>query len=531
MDFLSHMSDLELLLALLVIMLGLVVLARRIGLADPIVLVTAGLALALLPIWPEIDLEPELVFTVFLPPILFSAAYSTSWRDFRRQFGSISFLAIGLVLVTMVAVAIVAHAVIPGLSWATAFVLGAIVSPPDAVATVAIVQRLGVPRRVVTVLEGESLVNDATALVSYRFAVAAVVTGAFSLGEAGFHFVFDVAGGLLVGYIVGRLAIWAVPYLATQAGVLLTFVASFSSYLLGETIGASGVLATVVTGLVFGRSLPAVGNAQLRVQSHAIWDQVVFVINGLVFMLIGLELQQVLANIEHHSYEGLLWYAIAVSLCAILIRVVWVMGATVILQWVNRNLRPIRVVPSTTNAVIIAWAGLRGVVTLATALALPLVTASGAPFDDRDLIIFLAFAVILVTLLGQGLTLGPLVKRLAVASDTSLADEEALARREAWLAALDRLERLAGEAWVPANLAASMRAQFEGDLHQSAPARSDWPRSNRPAQQEAQRRLSQEVLSAQREAVIRLRDSGQISDEVVHHIFHELDLAELHPAP
>lgn len=526
------MTDLELVLSLLAIMLILVVLARRINLADPIVLLLAGLGLAILPIWPEVELDPDIVFTVFLPPILFAAAASTSWRDFRRQFAPISFLAIGLVLATMVCIAAVAHTIIPGLNWASAFVLGAIVSPPDAVATVAIVQRIGVPRRIVTVLEGESLVNDATALVSYRFAVVAAVTGVFSFWEAGLNFVYDVAGGLLAGFVIGRLVIWALPYLGEQGGIVASFVAAFGSYLVGESIESSGVLAAVTAGLIYGRYLPVVGNAQFRLQTRAVWDQVVFIINGLVFMLIGLELQPVIEGIVDYSPGQLAWYAVAICLTAILIRIVWVFSASYLLRVMDGRVRRSRSAPTMATSAVVAWAGLRGVVTLAAALALPRVTATGAPFDDRNLIIFLAFSVIVATLLGQGLTLGPLVRRLNLVHDDTAEQEEVRARREANLAALQELDRLRAEAWTPAGLALALQAQYQRRLDR-LPSVSPTPdqdgHPNPSDQFEAQRRLMHTVYNAEREAIIRLRDAGEISDEVLQTITHEIDLAETRP--
>lgn len=526
------MTDLELVLALLAIMLILVVLARRINLADPIVLLLAGLGLAALPIWPEIELDPNLVFTVFLPPILFAAAASTSWRDFRRQFAPISFLAIGLVLATMVCIAVVAQTIIPGLGWAPAFVLGAIVSPPDAVATVAIVQRIGVPRRIVTVLEGESLVNDATALVSYRFAVAAAVTGAFSFWEAGLNFVYDVAGGLIVGYVIGRLVIWALPYLGDDGGIVASFVAAFGSYLVGESIESSGVLAAVTAGLIYGRALPVVGSAQFRLQSRAVWDQVVFIINGLVFMLIGLELQPVVEGIVDYSAGQLVWYAVAICLTAIIIRIIWVFGAGFLLHILGGRIRMSRSAPTLETSAVVAWAGLRGVVTLAAALALPRETVTGAPFTDRNLIIFLAFSVIVATLLGQGLTLAPLVRRLNLVHDNTVEREEELARREANLAALQELDRLRTEAWAPPGLATALQAQYQRRLDHlptAKPKRHQDGRGDDADRFEAQRRLLRAVYNAEREAVIRLRDAGEISDEVLQAVTREIDLAETRP--
>jgi CPA1 family monovalent cation:H+ antiporter len=321
------------------------------------------------------------------------------------------------------------------------------------------------------------------------------------------------------------------PYLGEQGAIVASFVAAFGSYLVGESIEASGVLAAVTAGLIYGRYLPTVGTAQFRLQTRTVWDQVVFIINGLVFMLIGLELQPVVEGIVGYSAWQLVWYAVAVCLAAILIRIVWVFGAGYVLRFLEGRVKLGRAAPSNATSAVVAWAGLRGVVTLAAALALPRLTISGEPFDDRNLIIFLAFAVIVATLLLQGLTLAPLVRRLNLVHDDTVEHEEVLARREANLAALQEIERLKAEPWAPKGLASTLQSQYQRRLDRLPIVKTGHQRHfpDKSDRLEAQRRLMRAVLNAEREAIVRLRDAGEISDEVLQTVSREIDLAETRP--
>ena len=518
------MHELELILGLLAAVGVLATLARRLGVPYPILLVLGGLALGLVPGLPHVELAPEAVFLLFLPPILFSAAYFTSWRDFRANLRPISLLAVGLVLTTTVAVAVAAHAVIPGLSWPVAFVLGAIVSPPDAVATTAIVQRLGVPRRIVTVVEGESLVNDATALVAYRFAVAAVVTGSFSLWEAGLRFLLVAVGGVAIGLTVGRALTWLLPRLnEPSVEITATLLAPVAAYLPAEELGVSGVLATVVAGLVLGRRAPALLAPASRLQGVAVWEMVVFLINGLVFILIGLQLPTILDELAERPAADLAWYAVVVSLVTILVRIAWVFPATYLPRLLIPGLAERDPAPPWQYPAVLGWAGLRGVVTLAAALALPLETAAGDPFPGRDLILFLAFCVILATLVGQGITLPLVIRWLGVDDDGASDHEEALARRAAAVAAIARIDQLIGEDWVPIATATALRARYEHRL-EHVPESLDGAAGDRD-HLVAHDRLRHEVLAAERRAVLGLRDRGRIGDAALHRVEHDLDLA------
>ncbi len=518
------MHELELILVLLAAVVALATLANRVGVPYPILLVAGGLALALIPGLPEVHLEPDAVFLLFLPPILFAAAYFTDWRAFKANRRPISLLAVGSVLATTCGVAVVAHSVVDGMTWPVAFVLGAIVSPPDAVATVAIVQRLGIPRRIVTILEGESLVNDATALVTYRFAVAAVVTGSFSLVEASWRFVYMAVGGAAYGVLVGIVLIKILPRLLTDTpiGITATLLAPAAAYIPAEELGLSGVLATVAAGLVLGRKAPVIFPPEGRTQGVATWSTVIFVINGLIFILIGLQLPTVLDGLDAWSTTELVWYGLAVSAATILLRFLWVFPATYLPRILVPKINETDPRPPWQAPAVIGYAGLRGVVTLAGALALPLEVDGGGPFPQRALVIYLSFCVILATLVGQGLTLAPFVRWLGIADEHLSEQEELLARRETTIAALNRLTELRTEPWVPALTAKLLNAELEHRLeHYPESLSADDTDGDHL---EAHERLRRELLEVQHTTVLHLRNEGRISDEVLHRVQYDLDL-------
>jgi CPA1 family monovalent cation:H+ antiporter len=519
------MHGLELAFTLLTTITVLAALAERTAIPYPIFLVLGGLALSLVPGVPMLELDPETIILLFLPPVLFAAAYQTSWRDFRANLRPISLLAVGCVFFTILTVAAVAHAVIPGLPWPAAFTLGAIVSPPDAVAATAIFRRLEVPRRLVTILEGESLVNDASALVAYRFAVAAAVAGGFSVWSAAGSFVVITLGGIAVGLAAGWLANRAIPAAGAPAVVIMaSLLAPGMIYLVAEQLGVSGVLATVVAGLIHGRSGPLIFEPTTRLRGATVWDFLVFTINGLVFILIGLQLRHVIAALGTWATPELVAAVLAIVGTVVIVRIVWVYPAT----YLPRLIPSVRVkdpAPPWTIPAIESWAGLRGVVSLAAALALPYQTAAGEPFPQRDLIVFLTFAVIMATLLGQGLTLPLLIRRLGVVGDDGTDQEETLARRKAAEAALHRLDTLEREPWVPKGLTDKLRIRYEHML-------KHLPESLDPADRDdeliaAYEQVRQEILQAQREAIIQLRDDGVIGDDTLRRVMRDLDLEEL----
>jgi Na+/H+ antiporter len=523
----ASLHNLQLVVVLLVAVLILTTLARNLLLPYPILLVLGGLVLSALPQMPVVRLDPDLVFLVFLPPILWSAAYFTSLRDFRANLRTITFLAVGLVIATTAAVAAAARWIIPGIGWPEALALGAIVSPPDAVAATAIGRRLNIPRRVVVILEGESLVNDATALVLYRGAVAAVVTGAFSFADGLKIFLLASVGGVLVGLAVAELARRALALTEDSfTEVLVTLLAPYISWILAERLHVSAVLACVAGGLYLRQHLSEAVAPVTRLQARAVWDVFVFLLNGVLFILIGLQLASLRPTVGPGEFKPLLVQAAVVSAVAIGVRMVWVPFAIGLPRLLSAALRRRDPILEWTPVFLMGWIGMRGIVSLAAALALPFATATGMPFPFREDIILLTFSVILVTLVLQGLTLAPLLRRLGLRDDSALADEEFRARDAAVEAALARLEELADEPWArPAHLE-QLRARYaQRRAHASALGSSDGAGTIEDVG--AFRRLRHEALMAERRRVISLRDRGEISDEILHRIEHELDVEAL----
>lgn len=521
-----HLGPIELAFVVLVWSTILVYAARRVGIADPILLVLGGVVLGYvlqaLPDAPTFELEPDLVFLLFLPPILFGAAYFTPIRDFRANARPILLLAIGLVLFTTVVVGVVAKLLVPGLPWAAAFVLGAIVAPPDAVAATAVFQRLGVPRRIVTILEGESLINDASALIAYRVAIATILTGTFSLLDASVAFVVVGVGGIAIGLIVGKLVTATMSRTADPTmEIIVSLIAPIAAYFPAEELGVSGVLATVVAGLITGRRASRVLSPEARLMGQGSWAVVIFLINAFVFTAIGLQLPTILEAVgAEYDPVRLVTLGVAVSVAAILARIVWVFPATYLPRWLSARVRAADPYPPARGVFIVSWAGMRGVVSLAAALALPL------DFPQRDLILFLTFCVIVATLVGQGLTLPVLIRRLGVRASSAPDQEEAHARLAAVEAGLRRLETLAEEYPGHGELIDTLRATIDHE------ASHVWPHADQPLDAAEQERLEHRLIrdgliTAQREAVIRLRDEGLINDETLRRIERDLDLEAL----
>jgi len=514
----------ELFVVLLAAMLGLTALARRLLVPYPILLVLGGLAIAFIPGMPEVALQPDLVFVVFLPPILWSAAYFTSLRDFKRNLRAIGALAIGLVLLTTLVIGWVAHTIIPGISWAAALCLGAIVSPPDAVAATAVMSRIGVPRRVITVLEGESLVNDASALVLYRAAVVALVSGTFSLGATVADFVVVAIVGVLVGFAAGWATRWAIRHMPEGYGqIALTLLGPYVAWIAAERLHASAVLACVTGGLYVRQHFSAEVAPIVRLEARSVWELVIFLLNGVIFILIGLQLGPLRRSLAVSSTGQVLRWGVIITLAAIVVRLLWMpIGARLVR--LGRRYREKNPLPPARYIFIVGWTGMRGIVSLATALALPLTVAGGAPMPHRSELILITFVVILGTLVAQGLTLTPLARLLGLSNeDDSFEKEQRLAREQAARAAIARVDQVAQEDWVPPSIATQVRAHYEHRLQRFHPDAALDPECS-VEQADAQRRLRQEALTAERRALIALRNNGEISDDVMHHIERELDI-------
>jgi monovalent cation/hydrogen antiporter len=518
------------LLAILVGVAALLVLAIPLRIPYPILLVVGGLAIGLMPGMPDIHVPPDVVLVVFLPPLLYSAAFFTSLRDLRANLRPITTLAVGLVLATMVAVAVVAHAVVPDMSWAAAFVLGAIVSPTDAIAATAIARLFGgVPRRVVTIVEGESLLNDGTALVLYNVAVAAVVSGTFSIWEAGLRFVLNGAGGIAIGLAVGyvvRLVRRRLDHPPTE--ITISIMTGYFAYLPAEALDVSGVLAAVTAGIYLGWHAPELITVRTRLQGTATWEILVFVANAALFVLVGLTLPTVLdglQNVEALSNAQLLGAAAAVSATVIVVRIVWMYALAFVEAGVRRMFGRDSY-PVSRVKLLVGWMGMRGAVSLAAALAIPLMTDAGRPFDNRDLIVFLAFSVILVTLVLQGLTLPALIRLLGVEDDGSANREEVKARIRAAEAAIARIDDLAGEDWVRDDTAERMRGLYNFRRSRFSARFDDGDDGSVEEQSQAYQRLRREALDAERNEVVRLRNEGVINDEVMYRVTRDLDLED-----
>jgi Na+/H+ antiporter len=521
-------GDSLVLVGLLAAAATLLALAQVTRVPYPITLVLGGLALGFLPGMPEIQLPPDLVLVAVLPPLLYGSAFFTSLRELRANARPIGLLAIGLVLITTVAVAAIAHMAIPGLSWSSAFVLGAIVSPTDPTASTAIAERLGLPRRLVATIEGESLVNDGTALVAYRFAVAAVVTGSFSLAEAAGRFVLSVAGGIAVGLAAG-FVIRQVRRRLDNPPLELTIslLSGYFAYLPAQAAGVSGVLAAVTVGIYMGWYMPELTNPQTRLQGVAMWEILFFVLNALLFGLVGLQLPGIVDSLSGRSTETLVRDAVIVCGAVIAARFAWVFAAGYLPHLIDRRLRARDPVPAWRHKTVLAWSGMRGAVSLAAALALPLTTDASNAFPDRDLLIFLTFAVILGTLVVQGLTLPALIRVLALEEDGLAEREEAKARIHAAEAALERLDELIDEDWVREDTAERMRGLYnfrQARFRSRVDAEADGSAEERSLDYQ---RLRRELLDAERSAVIELRRVGRIDDEVMRRVVRDLDLEDL----
>jgi monovalent cation/hydrogen antiporter len=517
---------------LLVAVAGLVLLADIARVPYPIFLVIGGLLLGFVPGVPEVVLAPDLVLLIFLPPLLYSAAFFSSLRDLRANIRPIGLLSVGLVLLTTVVVAGVAHWVV-GLPWAAAFVLGAIVSPTDPVAATAIAERLGVPRRIVTVLEGESLINDGTALVLYRVAVGAVVYGAFSLAETGLRFVLGVLVGVAIGLAVG----WVVAAVRRRlenplVEITISMFTGYAAYIPAEEVGASGVLAAVAAGLYLNHHAPEMVSPRTRLQALAVWDVIIFMLNSILFVLIGLQLPRILEGLSEESPWILLLYAAVVCLAVVGTRTLWVFPATYIPRRLSRRLRERDPSPPPQEVTIVAYAGMRGAVSLAAALALPLTVQGGALFPGRDLIIFLTFCVILVTLVLQGLSLPFLIRWLGLEDDHTEDREEIMARLQAAEAALQRIEELSNEEWVREDTAERMRGLYDYRRRRFAALAADGGFDEDGDHEDYEERsaafqhLRRELLEAERSALLRLRSEGKISEGAMRRVERDLDLED-----
>jgi len=520
-----HGTELTLLILVTLVAL-LAVLAQRLKTPYPIVLVIGGLALGFVPVVPDVALSPAFVFLVILPPLVFASALNLPWRDFRFHLVSIAMLGLGLVVFTVAGVAVVAHIFLPGFDWRAGAVLGAVVSTTDTIAVSAIARRVGMPHQLLEIIEGESLINDATGLLALQVATALVVSGRPPVPFAGvLEFTWLSTGGVGAGLLVAVLIVRFERRIRTTPVQMLVSVATpYFAYLLAESIHASGVLATVACGLYLGRTRSEIFSTEARLDARAIWNTIDFALNGFVFIVIGLQLPGILNGLRPFHWPRLVVGAAFISALVILLRLIWMIPATRFSYFVRRRLLKQNVQrPNRGEIAVMVWSGMRGVLTLAAALSLPVVTQSGEPFPHRAAIIFLAFSVIVVTLVGQGLSLPTLIRRYVDSDCASLEEEERLARRQLLEAALDALRafRSPDVDDAPADL-------LERYYRQRLVSLSTDDTDERSIRQDrVYQDLAWKTRQVQRHELGRLRERGEIREATLLELERELDLADL----
>ncbi|WP_458317810.1 Na+/H+ antiporter [Mycolicibacterium brisbanense] len=512
---------------LLLAVAALGALSCRLSVPYPILLVIGGAVAGFIPGLPEFRLEPDLVLALFLPPLLYKSSIYANFGDFRANLRSLTLSTVVLVLVTTAAVACAAHMLIPGMPWSAACVLGAIVSPTDPVAAATIMRRLEAPRQLVSTVEGEGLFNDATSLVAYRAAVAATVAGAFSVAEEGLHFVIGVVGGVAIGLAVGWLSAWVRRHVIdAQISVTISLLTGYAAFLPAQALGASAVLATVAAGIYMAIRSPEVLDARPRLQGYFVWDVVDFMINAILFALVGLQLHAIIGGLGDYGLATSAAYALAVTGAVVAVRFVWFFSVPYLGRFVDlRRHRHARDVRASWQLVTV-WSGMRGAVSLAVALAVPALTADGVPFPCRNLILFVTFVVIFFTLVVQGLTLPMVIRRLAVGREDPATDEEARARLAAAKVALATIDGFAEDATADDDAVQRLRGLYHARAHRFAARLGKIEDDGYDDRSLAYQQMVRVVLQAQRDALISMRREGTLSNEGMNRILRELDLEE-----
>ncbi|MBX2900472.1 MAG: Na+/H+ antiporter [Cyclobacteriaceae bacterium] len=518
------MEDVGLIIILLSIVTALAQVTDRVRIPYPILLVLAGIGIGLVPGLPHIHLNPDVVFLIFLPPVLYAAAWYTSWPDFKAHIRPISLLAIGCVLFTTVLVAMAAHYFIPGFDWPESFVLGAIISPPDAVAATAATKGLKIPKRIITILEGESLVNDATGLIAYRYAIAAT-SGSFIFWLAGINFFYVASLGVVVGLAVGYVFYWIHRITPDNATTDTTFtlLAPYASYLIAEEFEASGVLAVVAAGLFLSPRSSEIFSNRTRLQATAVWDTMIFILNGLIFILIGLQLPMIFENLGKFSMGTLLLYGTLVSAVTIVARILWVFPGTYLPRWLSKDVRNREPRPGMRQVAIVSWAGMRGIVSLAAALALPLMISDNTAFPNRDLIIFLTFCVIFSTLVVQGVSLRKLIRLFRITGDDEHQQVEERTRLAVATQVIEHIEE-SYSLGLSAAVLSQIKSKYEIRIQRLQKEQSE---EKLTAEQiEEFLKIQLELIRHERKSVLNMRRQHLINDEIVRKIEYELDLEE-----
>jgi monovalent cation/hydrogen antiporter len=521
-----HNAEL-IILILLIFVVSLAAIAKRLEVPYPIVMVIGGLILSFVPHVPRIELNPDVVFLLILPPLLFSSAYVTSWREFRFNLVSIGMLAFGLVAFTVFGVGFAARWFLPGFDWRMGLVLGAVVSTTDAVAATSIAQRVGLPKGITDILEGESLVNDVSGLLALEYATALLVSGHTpGLAEGSWRLLYLIFGSIVIGLLIGKLGYLVESKIDDSViEITISLIAPYFAYLAAESAHASGILATVVCGLYLGHKSSLYLSTGARLTGHAVWETLTFILNGFVFILIGLQLPYVLPGVRAIGLGRMLIYGLLLSAVLIVIRVVWIYPGAFVANQIRRRVFHQNVpLPPARGIFIVGWTGMRGVVALAAALSLPDILKDGSPFPQRDVMIFLTFCVIFVTLVLQGLTLPRLIRFLGLAGVTEDNLEEQAARRAMIEAALAYLEHTREEnpdefAPVYDELIHSQRRRL--NVIESNTAAEF---GSRPEDYQRWKDLSRKIAALQRATILHLRNENKINDEVMRKLELELDL-------
>jgi monovalent cation/hydrogen antiporter len=502
-------------------------LARRLKVPYPILLVVAGLLLSFLPGIPRIGLDPNLVFLVFLPPLLYSAAWTLSWREFQRNFASIAMLAVGLVSFTVLGLAMTAGSLLPGFDWKSAVLLGAVVAATDAIAATSIARRVGLPQRIAFILEAESLVNDGTGLLALQFGLAILMTGRTpSIVEGGGRLVFLIGAGVMVGLAIGGVVALFERWVDDgPIEIVISILVPYAAYLIADRAHASGVIAVIACGMYMSRKSPEYMSPQVRLQTTAVWDALTFVLNGIVFVLIGLQLPYVMGQIGGMSRVVLLEYGVGFSAAIIALRMAWVYGETYTAYVVRRWVQKVEVErPEPRGLFVIGWGGMRGVLSLAAAVSLPYTLPGGGMFPQRSMIIYLAFCLIVATLVLQGLSLPWLIRKLGLSDLGHIDDEEQEARRIMLREALVHLARKRSKNREQSAMFGELIASYQRRLDAMPAEREEQVKGL--VDQTHRNEAILAALQVEREALIRLRDEGRIDDEALRTLQRELDLAE-----
>ena len=523
------MENVDIIVILLFGVTFLGVLSKKFNFPFPIVLVLSGILISLIPDLPIISLEPDIIFFIFLPPLLYEAAWNTSWRDFKAAIRPISFAAIGLVFFTTLTVAWAAHALINGLSWAEAFLLGAIVSPPDAVAAKSVTKGLGLHPRLTAILEGESLVNDASGLIAYRYALLALTAGNFVLWKAGLNFLLVSVSGIAIGLIIGYLIylIHKKFFCDPVLEVTLSFLTPFASYLIAEHFEVSGVLAVVTSGLYLSFRSDETFSNESRIMAYSVWQAIIFILNALVFILIGLQLHSIMKGISNYPWQTLVISALVISFVVIIVRFIWVIPATILPRLLSRRIRE-KEPFDPRNLVIFGWAGMRGVVSMAAALGLPMVISDNENFENRDLIIYLSFCVILITLIVLGGTLKWAIRKLKI-EPYSLVAEEYEVRNTVVSTAINYIED--NLSLVQEDLLDNIKSKYEVKYNRLQ--KTDLPANYFGKGKTLAGNIFNEftqmqidLLKIERLTIQQMHRKGNASEEILRKIERELDLEE-----